>query len=145
MEYDIVVGVDTSPASRRAVALACQLNATELMDGVLLVHVIPWSQFSFTTPQENEQRHAEREHEIEAAKAQVLEPMRRVALEHGVDPGTETRHGERVHVLEEIAREHRARLLVVGRTGDTGLRERIFGGLPSHLVQSSEVPVVVVP
>ena len=62
-----------------------------------------------------------------------------------MDPGTETRHDERVHVLEEIAREHRARLLVVGRTGDTGLRERIFGGLPSHLVQSSEVPVVVVP
>jgi nucleotide-binding universal stress UspA family protein len=145
MRYDIVVGVDTSEASKRAVRLACRLHSTGLIGEVLLVHVVPWSPVSFTTPQENERRHIEREREVAAAQEQVLAPMRQVAVELGVEPGTVVRHGDPVEVLEEIAREKEARMLVIGRTGDTGLRERIFGGLPSHLVQSSEVPVVVVP
>ncbi len=145
MTYDIVVGVDTSQASRRAVEFACRLHSTGIVNGVLLVHVVPWSPFSFATPEENERRHIERQHEIEAARQQVLEPLRHVAEEHGLQPDTAVRHGDPVEVLEDLARESAARLLVVGRTGDTGLRQRLFGGLPSHLVQSAELPVVVVP
>ena len=55
------------------------------------------------------------------------------------------RHGDPVEVLEDIAKKESARLLIVGRTGDTGIRQRMFGGLPSHLVQTAPVPVVVVP
>ena len=145
MTYDVVVGVDTSDASRRAVDFACRLHSTGVIDGVLLVHVVPWSPFSFATPEENERRHIERQHEIDAAEAQVLEPLRLFATEKGVETDIAVRHGDPVEVLEDLAGEVSARLLVVGRTGDTGLRQRIFGGLPSHLVQSAEIPVVVVP
>ena len=145
MSYDIVVGVDTSPASRRAVEFACRLHAGGMANAVLLVHVVPWSPFSFATPEDNERRHVEREKEIEAATAQVLDPLREVAEEHGVEADTAVRHGDPVEVLEDIAREASARLLVVGRTGDTGLRQRLFGGLPAHLVQTADVPVVVIP
>ena len=133
MTYDVVVGVDTSDASRRAVDFACRLHSTGVIDGVLLVHVVPWSPFSFATPEEK------------AAEEQVLAPRRRFAAENGVEADIAVRHGDPVEVLEDLAGEVSARLLVVGRTGDTGLRQRIFGGLPSHLVQSAEVPVVVVP
>jgi nucleotide-binding universal stress UspA family protein len=145
MSYDVVVGVDTSEASGRAVRLACQLQSTELVGPVLLVHVVPWSPFSFATPEENERRHIERQKEIRAAESQVLDPMRRIADTSGCRADTTVRHGDPVEVLEDIAREESARLLIVGRTGDTGLRQRLFGGLPAHLVQSAPIPVVVVP
>ena len=145
MPYDIVVGVDTSEASKRAVKLACRLQSTNLATSMLLVHVVPWSPFSFNTPQENEQRHAKNKAETKAAQEQVLQPMSQVAADNGGTADVLVRHGDPVEVLEDIAKKESARLLVVGRTGDTGIRERMFGGLPSHLVQSSPIPVVVVP
>jgi nucleotide-binding universal stress UspA family protein len=145
MGHDVVVGVDTSEASRRAVDFACRLHEIGAIDGLLLVHVVPWSPFSFETPEENEKRHVERQHEIQAAQTRVLDPLRDIAREKGIEVDTAVRHGDPVEMLEDLAREEAARLLVIGRTGDTGLRQRIFGGLPSHLVQSADVPVVVVP
>jgi nucleotide-binding universal stress UspA family protein len=145
MAHDVVIGVDTSEASRRAVEFACRLHSTGVVEGVLLVHVVPWSPFSFATPQENERRHLERVREVEAAESQVLSPLRELAAGHGLTADVTVRHGDPVDMLEDLAREEEARLLVVGRTGDSGLRQRIFGGLPSHLVQSADVPVVVVP
>lgn len=145
MSYDIVVGVDTSPASRRAVEFACRLLTGGMANGLLLVHVVPWSPFSFATPEDNERRHIEREKEVRAATEQVLEPMKTLAQTNGVPAETTVRHGDPVEVLEDLAAEASARLLVVGRTGDTGLRQRLFGGLPAHLVQTAEVPVVVIP
>lgn len=145
MPYDIVVGVDTSEASKRAVQFACRLQSSNLVGAMLLVHVVPWSPFSFNTPQENEQRHAQHEAEIAAAQDQVLRPMQQIAEEHDGKAEVMVRHGDPVDVLEEIAKQEAARLLVVGRTGDSGIRARLFGGLPSHLVQSSTIPVVVVP
>lgn len=145
MPHDVVVGVDTSEASKRAVQLACQLQASDIVGSMLLVHVVPWSPFSFATPEENERRHVERQAEIAAANSQVLEPMLALVREAGATADSAVRHGDPVEVLEDLAREESARLLVVGRTGDTGLRERLFGGLPAHLVQSAPVPVVVVP
>ena len=145
MPYDVVVGVDSSDPSRRPVALPCHLQSRHLAGPMLLVHVVPWSPFSFNTPQENERRHKQHEAEIQAADDQILAPLRQIAQEHGCQADTTVRHGDPVAVLEEIARKESARLLVVGRTGDTGIRERIFGGLPAHLVQAAPVPVVVVP
>lgn len=145
MPYDIVVGVDTSEASKRAVEIACRLQSTNLAASMLLVHVVPWSPFSFNTPQENEERHAKNEAETKAAEEQVLQPMRQIAEENGGTADVLVRHGDPVEVLEDIAKKESARLLIVGRTGDTGLRQRMFGGLPSHLVQTAPVPVVVVP
>jgi nucleotide-binding universal stress UspA family protein len=145
MPYDVIVGVDTSEASRRAVRFACRLQSSDLVGPMLLVHVVPWSPFSFNTPQDNEQQHAKRLAEVRAAQEQVLQPMQQVAEEHNGRVAVIVRHGDPVEVLEEIAQQESARLLVVGRTGDTGIRERLFGGLPAHLVQSASVPVVVVP
>jgi nucleotide-binding universal stress UspA family protein len=34
---------------------------------------------------------------------------------------------------------------VVGRTGERGLRERIFGGVTGKLVAAASVPVTIVP
>ena len=145
MAYDIVVGVDTSDASRRAVQFACRRQSEHADRPLLLVHVVNWSPYSFNTPQENEERHRKHEAEVAAAQEQVLQPMLDVVREAGCAADTVVRHGDPVDVLHDIAREESVGLIVVGRTGDTGIKERLFGGLSSHLVQSSPVPVVVVP
>lgn len=166
MAHDIVVGVDTSEASRRAVGYACDLASVPRPDDsptttsrhappgegdsdpdarVLLCHVVPWSPFSFTTNEENEARPARREAELAAAREQVLDPLAKVAAERGVHASTMARHGDPVDVLGDVARASGAALVVVGRTGDSGLRNRLFGTYAAQLAQQCPVPVTVVP
>jgi nucleotide-binding universal stress UspA family protein len=143
MSHDVVVGVDSSDAGRRAVLYAC--DAARAGATVLLCHVIPWSPFSFTTADENEHRHRRKEAELAAATAQILDPLAALAKDHGTAVDVAVRHGQPVETLLEIVAEERARLVVVGRTGDSALRGRVFGTLAGHLVQESPVPVTVVP
>lgn len=167
MTHDIVVGVDTSEASRRAVGYACDLASLPRPDDVfaattsrhappgegdsdpdarvLLCHVVPWSPFSFTTVEDNETRPARRTAELAAAREQVLEPLAKVAAERGVHASTMARHGDPVDVLGDVARASGAALVVVGRTGDSGLRNRLFGTCAAQLAQQCPVPVTVVP
>lgn len=145
MTHDLVVGVDTSEASRRAVEYACTLVAGGSFTRPLLVHVIPWSPYSFTTPEDNERRPVRKQVEIDAARSQVIEPLSRAAAGLGVEVESRIQHGDRVDVLLRIAEENETRHIVIGRTGDTGLRERLFGTLPAQLVRLATVPVTVIP
>lgn len=140
----VVVGVDNSDSSTHAVEFA--VARAKLNDWrVVLVHVIPWTPFSFQTPSENEHRHRERQREIEAATEQILEPMAEIAERAGVPHEEVVRHGKPSETLLDIAEEHAAVHVVVGRTGDSGLREAVFGSVASRLVQHADLPVTVVP
>lgn len=138
-----VVGVDGSASSRRAVEFAARRAAAN--DGrVWLVHVVDWSPYTFTSVQENEQRHARREEEIKAAN-EGLAPLVEVARNAGASVETEVRHGHPADTLVRIAHEHRATHILVGRTGQSRIRSMVFGSTPSHLIQVADVPVTVVP
>jgi nucleotide-binding universal stress UspA family protein len=139
----VLVGVDKSDASRRAVEFARD-RAKEVGASLVLAHVIPWSPYSFTTPEENEMRHVRREAELVAAREQVLEPARQVVGDV-VPCTTEARHGHPAELLSNLAREHDAVHVVVGRTGESRLRSMFFGSVPSQLIQIADVPVTVVP
>ena len=140
----IVVGVDNSEASTRAVEFAVD-RAQKNQWKIVLVHVIPWTPFSFQTASENEHRHRERQREIDAANEQVLVPMAEIAERGGV-PHTEiVRHGRPSETMLDIADEVGAVHVIVGRTGDSGMRAVVFGSVASRLVQTAKVPVTVVP
>ncbi|WP_372728206.1 universal stress protein [Nocardioides sp.] len=141
---ELLVGVDRSDESRRAVEFATE-RARELGDSLVVVHVIPWSPFSFNTPEDNEQRPARRAAEIAAATTQVTEPMAAVAREVGVSVDTLVQHGDPVDTLIEIARSRGSAQIVLGRTGDGRVRRAVFGSIPSQVVQHASVPVTVVP
>ncbi len=139
----VLVGVDGSDACNRAVAYA--RDRAEALDGrIVLAHVIPWSPYSFTTPEDNEERPRRREAELAAAEEQIMAPA--AAIVGDAVPVTSiVKHGDRVDLLLDLAREHGANQILVGRTGESRLRTTVFGSVPSRLVQLADVPVTVVP
>lgn len=140
----VLVGVDGSDASTRAVEFAA-MRAEQLQLSVCVVHVIPWSPYSFTTHGENERRHQLKEQEVAAATEQLVEPMVSTVQERKVPVEGIVRHGDPVDLLIDLAKEKDAIQVVVGRTGDSRMRQAVFGSIPSHLVQAAPVPVTVVP
>lgn len=139
----IIVGVDASDASTRAVEFAVD-RAKHNHWKVVLVHVIPWSPFSFQTPEENATRHAAKEKELAAATEHIMKPAAELAEQGGVPHEEYVHHGRPSDTVLDLARNHQAVHIIIGRTGDSGLRA-VFGSVASRLVQSSDVPVTVVP
>ncbi len=140
----IVVGVDNSDASTRAVEFAVE-RAQVNQWRIVLAHVIPWSPFSFNTPSENDHRTREKKREIAAANEQILEPMAQIAENGGVPHSEIVRHGKPSETILDVCEEEKAVHIIVGRTGDSGLRESVFGSVASRLAQHATIPVTVVP
>lgn len=141
----IVVGLDGSDPGEKALSYAKNLARLIGVCELKLVFVIEWTPYSFHTPEELAERHKRREQEIEQARAHVLMPAAEKAAAEGFTVSTEVRHGDPASLLDEIARSMGAMLIVVGRTGERGLRERLFGGVSGKLVAASSVPVTIIP
>lgn len=143
MGITVLVGVDGSDAGKRAVVFA--RDRAKALDGqVILAHIIPWSPYSFTTPEENEERPRRREAELAAAREQVMAPAEAI-IDDAVPYTSIVKHGDRVELLIQLAREHDVSHILVGRTGESRLRNAFFGNVPAHLIQVADVPVTVVP
>ncbi len=144
MSDTFLVGVDGSECSKRAANFA--LDRAKRMDArLVVVYVIEWSPYSFNTPEENEQRHKRREEEISAATEKVLDPMLVSIRESGVETEGIVRHGHIAEVMISLAEEHNAVGMFIGRIGTTTLKTMLFGSVASNLVQTSPIPVTVVP
>ena len=63
----------------------------------------------------------------------------------GFKVSTEVRHGDPAELLEAMAKAKGAEQIVIGRVGERGLRERIFGGVTGKLVAAATVPVTIIP
>lgn len=144
MTAKIVVGLDgsggTSPAVDQAKKLAGLIGTCELV----LVYVIEWSPYTFLTPEENAERHKRREEEIETAATRILNPAVEALAAEGVAVRGVIRHGHVADLLEKIASDEGAELIVVARTSSTSLSSRIFGSSTANLVMHASVPVLVV-
>jgi nucleotide-binding universal stress UspA family protein len=145
MPTSIVVGLDGSDASTRAADCAAEEAGRHELR-LILACVVPWSPYGFTPAEENERRHIDRENEIRQARERVLDPIRdRVAAAGAADIDEVVRHGHPAETLVALAHEHNASRIVVGRTGQSRVRTLLFGSTPSHLIQISDLPVLVVP
>jgi nucleotide-binding universal stress UspA family protein len=137
----VVVGVDGSEAGERAARFAARI----VRGGTLVVAcVVPWSPFSVQTAEENEQRHASKQRERQDAQ-RVVDPIVERFTEEGVKVEGVVRHGHPAETLSDLAREHGADHLVVGRVGQSKVRSLLFGSTPGNLIQIAMVPVTVVP
>lgn len=138
-----VVGYDDAKASDRAVAFAAE-GAKASKGEVHLVYILEWSPYSFHTPEELAERHGRREDEIKRATALVAPAVDRLKKD-GVTASCEVRHGNAGELLCQIATEKKARQIVIGRSGDSALSQRLLGGLAFTLAHAAPVPVTIVP
>jgi nucleotide-binding universal stress UspA family protein len=141
----IVVGLDGSTPGEKALAHAKRLAGLIGDCELVLAFVIEWTPYSFHTPDELAERHRRREQEIDQARAHILAPAARSAEAEGFTVATEVRHGDPAELLDAIAVERGAEQIVIGRTGERGLRQRIFGGVSGKLVAAATVPVTIIP
>ncbi len=144
MSEKIVVGLDGSGSGSRAVSYASKVAALIGACEVILVYVVEWSPFSFQTPEENEERHKRREEEITTAMDRVVTPAVEALKKDGVSVRGVVRHGDVADLLEAIAVEEGAAQIVVARTSEGGIKQRIFGSSTANLVMQASVPVTVV-
>jgi nucleotide-binding universal stress UspA family protein len=141
----LIVGLDGSEAGRRALDFA-KARAKLIGDcRIVLVYVIEWSPFSFQTAEENEKRHARREEELQLAHERVIDPAVQAARADGCTVEGIVRHGDVADILESLAKSHNASQIIVGRVGERGIKERLFGGVTGRLVVASSVPITIIP
>ncbi len=140
-----VVGLDGSDAGERALAFAKERAKAAGDCTIVLCYVIEWSPFSFQTPEENEQRHKRREEEISMAHNRVLDPAVKTTTDEGFTVVGVVKHGDVAEILDNLAKEHGAAQIIVGRVGARGLKERVFGGVTGRLVVSASIPVTIIP
>lgn len=139
-----LVGIDGSPGGERALAAAAEL-ARDSQAKLLIAYVIAWSPYTFSTPEENAERHRRREEELSVARSKLLDPLVKQWTENGLEVEALASHGHPARTLANLAEQHDAKIIVIGRSGDTPLKTRFFGGTAAALTQSATCPVLVVP
>ena len=144
MDQIYLVGVDCSNCSQRAMDYAIAL-AKSNQARIVVVHVVEWSPFSFSTAMENEQRHKRREEELEKAHADIVDPQVAQLRDLGISAEGLIRHGHPADTLNQLANEVGATNIIVGRKGGSSIKAHLFGSVPSMLVQIADHPVTVVP
>lgn len=145
----VLVGVDLSDGSRRALRFALKHAQTNGWN-VTILNVVRWNPYSpFTTFEDNEKRPVTRQAEIDKAQRTILDVLIAEAEAEGLTEGVKVKslvkHGRPSTVMAEVGRKPKYELIVVGRTGDSDLKEAIFGSTASRLVLHAWIPVVVVP
>ncbi|NND44170.1 MAG: universal stress protein [Xanthomonadales bacterium] len=144
MSLVFLVGVDCSNCSNRALEYAAE-RAAGKDSKLVIAHIIEWSPFTFSTPQENEERHKRREEELARAHEEIIDPLVSQFREKGIDVEGVVRHGHASETLLRIAREVEASNIVVGRKGTSRFKAQLFGSVASAMVQIADRPVTVVP
>tara|TARA_R110000787_G_scaffold221535_1_gene330253 strand:- start:63329 stop:63694 length:366 start_codon:yes stop_codon:yes gene_type:complete len=111
---------------------------------LLIVYVIEWSPYSFQTAEENAERHKRREEEIATAMSRVVDPAVADLKEAGIKARGIVRHGNVADTLDAVAVEEKANQIIVCRSSDGSLANRIFGSATATLVMNASVPVTVI-
>ena len=144
MENIVLVAVDGSAGSERALSHSIA-RAKASGASLLLVHVIDWSPYSFHTNDELAQRQKRREEELDRASQQIVKPMEEVCKKEGINVQTKVAHGKTTEIVNHLANEHDVAQIVMGRRGTSSVKTMIFGSIAANLVQTSSVPVTIVP
>jgi nucleotide-binding universal stress UspA family protein len=138
----ILVGLDGSPGSGRALEKAIELARTlgaEIV-AVTVAQLMPYSAFPGGEPvvavADDWQSRLRETFEEEWCR-----PLR----DSGLPNEIEFREGSPASELIAAAREHQAEMIVIGTRGSGGFRELLLGGVCHQVSMHSPVPVLIVP
>lgn len=143
MSMRLLVGLDGHGSGERALAHAKKMAEMIGSCELLIVYVIEWSPYSFQTAEENAERHKRREEEIALASERVVNPALASMKDAGINARGIVRHGNVADTLNAVASEESADQIIVARSSDGSIAERIFGSATANLVMSAKVPVTV--
>ena len=139
MYSKILVGIDGSEASRRALRTAIELAGTH----GATVHALG--------VEEHLPHYAATAGEVEEAKEEqdtffgrVMEDARRVAQEHGVPLTTEVRAGNAAQQIVLAASEGSADLIVLGAKGHSVIRDFLLGTTTDRVTHHAPCSVLIV-
>jgi nucleotide-binding universal stress UspA family protein len=144
MNNKILVAIDGSDGGKRALEAA--VNQAKLtQSGLVLTYIIDWTPYSFHTPEELAERKQRRDSDIQSANDLIINPEVERLKDSGLEVETVVRHGKIAEALNEIATEHQASQVYIGKLGESRMRSMIFGSVTAALIQTSTLPVTVVP
>jgi nucleotide-binding universal stress UspA family protein/hemerythrin-like domain-containing protein len=140
----IVVGIDGSEVSFRALDLAADLAQKlgvnlDVLTVVDLIHAGAFDGMYLTDEQYEKLLDKVREEALDEAKKKIE------AMDPVPEYETHLVRGHASKMLIDEAQRHKARLLVIGRTGKGAFDRLIQGSVANHLASHSPVPVLVVP
>ncbi len=138
-----LVGYDGSKSAKRAVDFAAA-RANQAGAGIHLVNILEWSPYSFYTAEELASRKKVRGDEVKRATA-VLDPIVGELTGRGLTVTSEVQHGHPAELMCKIASQIDATQIVIGRSGDGVLAQRLLGSLAISLAQVAPVPLTIVP
>ena len=144
MQKRILLAVDGSGGANNALSYVLDTVDSQSV-AVTLAYVIEWSPYSFNTPEENAERHKRRESEISRANEGVISPVKEQLEAAGFSVTDVVRHGPPAETLIRLAHEFKVSEIVFGRRGQSGIKSLLFGSVAGNLIQTSDVPIVVVP
>lgn len=133
----IVVGVDASECSRRALGWAVE-EARRSGRDLLLVNVWHWSNGALGSPMS-----LLGHEDVYTASRHILEQGARQARQAGVKVSTRLVEGTAAAALVDAAEG--AAMLVVGRHGQGLVRRSLLGSVSKGCLQQARIPVVVIP
>lgn len=143
MSDTYLVGYDGTKSSKRAIDFAVA-RANQAGASIHLVNILEWSPYSFHTAEELASRKKTRNEEVKRGKA-ILDPVVEELSNRGLTVTSDVQHGHPAELICKIASEIDATLIVIGRSGDGILAQRLLGSLAISLAQVAPVPLTIVP
>lgn len=147
MTTDLLVPVDGSPLSIRALEFACE----SVDDGsIVALHVLDPSDPGYSSATDvdtrNEPRHGSEEwyERANEEEERIFDASREIAAEYDVDFSTDSATGEPAREIVEYAEEHDVDHVVIGSHGRTGPTRLLLGSVAEMVVRRSPVTVTVV-
>lgn len=144
MNNKVLVAIDGSDGGKRALeAAVTQAHLTH--SDLVLTYIIDWTPYSFHTPEELAERKKRRDVDIQRANDLIINPEIEHLKDSGLKVETVVRHGKIAEALNDIAKEYQASQIYIGKLGESRMRSMIFGSVTASLIQTSTLPVTVVP
>ncbi|MDO5639662.1 MAG: universal stress protein [Neisseria sp.] len=144
MYRKIMVPVDDSKASLRALDEACELAAASDAE-VLAVHVVDVTQFNWGAAEFA--NHAALRDAVQETGARVLQHASEKLHDSGVHHETKILEsgGDKIAdvLLDEVAESH-CDLIVMGTHGFSGLMHLLLGSVAEGVLRRSKVPVLLI-
>ena len=142
MSRKILVPVDGSPASLRAVDFAINMVGQDPGTSLVLLHVQDMPAISLA--EASAMPHERPDTPASQASAQALKHATEKAEEAGVPFKTLVNAGKTAEIIAQVAREEDVKHIVMGTRGLGGVQGLLLGSVTTKVIHLAEVPITLI-